>query len=251
MKSANAARRLLVALADASPAFVASPQPADGSFLRRLLIAMSDSTPAFQREVYNGDGTRIAAGYYDGQVFVFDAATGESLGEITQDIAFPGETGIASGALLAIGFTPDGNVITVTHAGQVVVWSLAQQDQVRPPVSVPIGDRATAAAVSPDGSTLAVGNNNGTIQFWSISTGQQIGPSIATGDGAVDSLAFSPDGTTLASAGADGTLRTWNVGYLTPAAALAQLCGRIRPAMPAAAWSAPQKAGISYQEACG
>ena len=45
MKSAIAARRLLVALADASPAFVAPAQPADGSFLRRLLIAVSTRPP--------------------------------------------------------------------------------------------------------------------------------------------------------------------------------------------------------------
>jgi WD40 repeat protein len=231
--------RVPLGLADNRPELsIPVPQAASGANVSAL--------------AFNGGGTRIAAGYFDGQVFVFDSATGESLGEISQDIAFPGETGIASGALLAVGFTPDGNVITVTLAGQVAVWSLPQQDQVQPPVSVPIGGQATAAAVSPDGRTLAVGNNNGTIQFWSVPTGRQVGPSIATGDGAIDSLAFSPDGTTLASAGADGTLRTWNVGYLTPAAALARLCGRIRPAMSAAAWSAPaeQKAGLSFQEAC-
>src|SRR5215472_16262695 len=52
MKPPTAARRLLVALSDASPAFAAPAQLADGSFLRRLLIAMSDSAPAFQREAY-------------------------------------------------------------------------------------------------------------------------------------------------------------------------------------------------------
>jgi hypothetical protein len=52
MKPTTAARRLLVTLADASPAFVAPAQPADGSFFRRLLIAMSDSAPAFQREAF-------------------------------------------------------------------------------------------------------------------------------------------------------------------------------------------------------
>jgi ABC-type phosphate transport system substrate-binding protein len=52
MRPATVARRLLVALADASPAFAAPAQPAGGSFARRLLIALSDSSPAFQPAAY-------------------------------------------------------------------------------------------------------------------------------------------------------------------------------------------------------
>ena len=52
MKPTIAVRRLLVALADASPAFATPAKTAEGSFLRRLLIAMSDSAPPFQRQAY-------------------------------------------------------------------------------------------------------------------------------------------------------------------------------------------------------
>jgi hypothetical protein len=43
----NRARRVLVALSDASLAFAPRPRRAEGGFWRRLLIALSDSTPAF------------------------------------------------------------------------------------------------------------------------------------------------------------------------------------------------------------
>lgn len=45
------ARRLLVALADAAPAFTVPPRPVEGGFGRRLLIALSDTAPAFSPRV--------------------------------------------------------------------------------------------------------------------------------------------------------------------------------------------------------
>lgn len=51
------ARRLLTALADASPAFRLTARPPSEGFGRRLLLAMSDSSPAFARERM-GDGYR-------------------------------------------------------------------------------------------------------------------------------------------------------------------------------------------------
>src|ERR1700733_8848635 len=41
-------RRLLVALADASPAFGANPESVIGGFGRRLLVALADASPAFR-----------------------------------------------------------------------------------------------------------------------------------------------------------------------------------------------------------
>ena len=41
------ARRLLVALADAAPAFRRRPREPGGNFLRQLLIALADASPAF------------------------------------------------------------------------------------------------------------------------------------------------------------------------------------------------------------
>src|SRR5690242_2255598 len=41
-------RRLLIALADRSPAFSRRPYPAMGGFGRRLLVALADAAPAFR-----------------------------------------------------------------------------------------------------------------------------------------------------------------------------------------------------------
>lgn len=56
------ARRLLVALADLSPAFAPRLRPAEGGFWRRLLIALSDATPGFSAW---GSPRRTASGAFN------------------------------------------------------------------------------------------------------------------------------------------------------------------------------------------
>ena len=55
-----------------------------------------------------------------------------------------------------------------------------------------------SVAFSPDGKTLAIGDEDGTVRLWDVVTGQQIGSPLNSKDGPVDSVAFSPDGKTLA-----------------------------------------------------
>ena len=68
------------------------------------------------------------------------------------------------------------------------------------------GHRAEAAAFTPDGATLAVGDANGTIYLWDVPA-ERIAATIrcpisGTGWGG---LAFSPDGKTLAAFPGGGT----------------------------------------------
>jgi WD40 repeat protein len=64
-------------------------------------------------------------------------------------------------------------------------------------------------AFSPDGSTLASGDDNGLLHLWSISAGRET--QRFTGHAAaVMSIAFSPDGKYLASGSQDHTVRLWD-----------------------------------------
>jgi WD40 repeat protein len=71
----------------------------------------------------------------------------------------------------------------------------------------PSGGRCVA--YSPDGQSLAVASQDGTVRLWDVQTGQERAP--LTGHKSyVTSVGYSADGQSLASASGDGTVRLWD-----------------------------------------
>jgi RNA polymerase sigma factor (sigma-70 family) len=106
--------------------------------------------------------------------------------------------------LNAVALSPDGKILAAAGGigPGVILWDLeARKERVRlrPAHKFPALN-VNCAAFSPDGQTLATGDNKKFISLWDVATGKE--KAVARGHTVwLYAVAFSPDGKTLASAG--------------------------------------------------
>jgi WD40 repeat protein len=119
-------------------------------------------------------------------------------------------------------FTPDGiQLISVSHDKTIRIWDVNGGQTLRvlrPPIGPGPEGLLAAAALTPDGKTLAVGGfpiGGGRLGFpiylVELPAGR-IARLLHGHKGPVSDLAFSPDGKRLASTSYDKTLRIWDIG---------------------------------------
>ncbi|MCY2991401.1 MAG: pentapeptide repeat-containing protein, partial [Planctomycetota bacterium] len=65
-------------------------------------------------------------------------------------------------------------------------------------------------AVSPDGTLIASGHNDGSVRLWDVASAKEL-RACNGHQGSVGSVAFSPDGRQLASGSSDKSVRLWDV----------------------------------------
>ncbi len=117
--------------------------------------------------------------------------------------------------ITAMGYAPDGRLITAAFSGAIEVWDPAAGQ----PVArfVRSADRVSALTVSDDGQRLALVVDGGTVEIRAIADGALI-TELAL-DGAGGDVRFSADGETLIiGPGLDGTTRLWDVASGGPLA---------------------------------
>ena len=73
-----------------------------------------------------------------------------------------------------------------------------------------------SVALSPDGTRIVSGGEDGVIRVWDAATGQPVGSSLTGQSGAVLSVAFSPDGHRIFSGSWDNTVRVWDAATVQP-----------------------------------
>ena len=115
-------------------------------------------------------------------------------------------------AVASFAISPDGRYILVTrdnadHTGNV---SLIDAMSGKSRFSVSTSRSVTASDFSPDGTMIAVGYGDGSIELLAPHSGMR--PHLLPGHSAsITKLSFSPDAMRLASASYDGTCRLWNI----------------------------------------
>lgn len=154
----------------------------------------------------------LASGSQDGVIYLWDADTGQPLGN-----PLNGHQGQVS----SLAFSPDGAILASGGFDDaIMLWDVDENSATfGQPIGAPIkghGGNVWDVSFSPDGQVLASGAADKKIILWDISDGSvkydQSSISILNGhDGIVTSLAFSPDGRTLASGSADKAVILWDV----------------------------------------
>ncbi|MFL5340498.1 MAG: WD40 repeat domain-containing protein [Gemmataceae bacterium] len=120
------------------------------------------------------------------------------------------------GGVRTVAFSPTmRTAVTISDAGQVRIWELANTTVRRLIPSEEIGG-PFAAAFTPDGRGLVLGTGTGHLRYIDVISGVS-SKSWEGHRGSVMGLTFSPDGKLLVSGSTDTTALVWDVAKLRPA----------------------------------
>jgi WD40 repeat protein/DNA-binding SARP family transcriptional activator len=152
----------------------------------------------------SADGRRLVSASFDGSVRLWSLPDGRML---RAPLRF--RHGVYDAQL-----SPDGRrlaLVLFARNGVPDTLQVRDVDTGRTVVDVRAGANTNLVRFSPDGRTVAVGNNSGRAQVWSTATWEPITRSFAGHAGALTGAAISRDGRVLATGGNDGTVRLWDI----------------------------------------
>ena len=117
-----------------------------------------------------------------------------------------------------ISFNTDGKkLVSGSQDGTIHLWDVntgKRKKTISNKVESNIGKSSpvpvSITAFSSDSTTLASGNQDGSIYLWDVAT-TKIKGTFKGHTGAISSITFSPDGLTFASTSVDGSIRLWDV----------------------------------------
>jgi WD40 repeat protein len=106
-----------------------------------------------------------------------------------------------------LAFTPDGSRLIAGGTNQIAIYPLEGGDATIIDVA---DDIVRSVAVSPDGTTVAVGLWSGPVRLFELATGQPTGDDLRLQKRATD-MAIRDDGRELATVSADGNFIVWDL----------------------------------------
>jgi WD40 repeat protein len=161
------------------------------------------------------DGMLLARLGADGTVGVWEVPSGRNRW-VLEDARTKARPTMGE-AVQSLAFTADGRRLAALQTGtsrddptaaSVFLWDLGSGKLLRrldglTRVSAPV-------VLGPDGRTLAIASQDGTVALWEVVTGRERVRLRTGGDGPLTALAYSPDGALVVAAGPDQTLWCWD-----------------------------------------
>jgi WD40 repeat protein len=147
---------------------------------------------------FSPDSWRVVTASEDGTARLWNALTGESLGDPMRHEA----------EVLWAQFSGDGQrIVTASVDGSARIWRADTSQLAAPPLRH--GDIVHFATFSPDGQKVVTASRDNTVRIWNAQTGQPIGlPLIHPKP--VYSACFSPDGSRILTADESDHARLWD-----------------------------------------
>ncbi|KDQ08472.1 hypothetical protein BOTBODRAFT_92049, partial [Botryobasidium botryosum FD-172 SS1] len=150
---------------------------------------------------YSPDGYHIVSGSADWTICIWDAKTGQLVGEPLR-----GHTDIVASVM----YSPDGcHIVSGSGDKTICIWD-AKTGQ---PVGEPLRGHThsvNSVAYSPDGCHIVSGSWDGTICIWDAKTRQPVGRTLEGHTDGVFSVIYSPDGCHIVSGSCDKTACIWD-----------------------------------------
>ena len=147
------------------------------------------------------NGSRIVSGSSDNTLRLWDARSGNPIGEPLKG---------HSGPVSSVAFSPDGSrIVSGSEDGTLRLWDARSGNSIGEPLKGHSGS-VFSVAFSPDSSRIVSGSWDDTLRLWDTRSGNPIGDPLKGHSSSVSSVAFSPDSSRIVSGSGDKALRLWD-----------------------------------------